>query len=53
MCDPADHAWCLAHDVDSHYAGTGATPDAVAQLVTHPDLDAVPAAPEEQYPYYA
>lgn len=49
---PADHAWCLAYDVDSHYAGIGATPDAITQLVAHPALDAVPAAPDEQHPYY-
>lgn len=49
---PADHAWCLAYDVDSHYAGIGATPDAITQLVAHPALDAVLAAPDEQHPYY-
>jgi hypothetical protein len=50
---PADHAWCLAFELDIHFAGIGATPDAITQLVAQPALDAVPAEPEEQYPYYA
>jgi len=50
---PADRAWCLARDVDPHYAGIGAAPEAIAQLVAHPALDAVPADPREQQPYYA
>lgn len=49
---PADQAWCLAFDVDPHYAGIGATSDGIAQLVAHPALDAVPAEPGEQHAYY-
>ena len=49
---PADHAWCVALDVDSHYAGIGATPDAIAQLGRPPDLDVVATDPSHPQPYY-
>lgn len=49
---PADHAWCVAFDVDQHYAGIGAAPKAIAQLVAHPALDVVSADPTEQQPEY-
>jgi len=49
---PADHAWCIAFDVDPHYAGMGATPEAIAQLIAHPALDVAPADPTEEQPHY-
>jgi hypothetical protein len=49
---PADHAWCIALDVDPHYAGIGAAPETIAQLVAHPALDVVSADPTERQPYY-
>ena len=49
---PADHAWCVAKDVDPHYAGIGASPAAIAQLVETPGLDVVPADPEAEQPFY-
>ncbi len=49
---PADRAWCVARDVDPHYAGIGATRRAVARLVAHPVLDVVPADPTRQQPTY-
>lgn len=49
---PADHAWCIAFDVDPHYAGMGAATQAIAQLVAHPILDVVPGDPTEQQPHY-
>ena len=49
---PADHAWCIALDVDPHYAGIGAAPETIAQLVAHPALDVVPADPTERQPDY-
>ena len=49
---PADHAWCVAHDVDPHYAGIGASSAAVADLLAQPDLDVVPADPRVEQPYY-
>ncbi len=49
---PADHAWCVVLDVDSHYAGIGADPEAIAQLGRHPDLDVISADPSHPQPYY-
>ncbi len=49
---PADHAWCIACDVDPHYAGIGARPSAIQDLVDDPRLDVVPADPRQEPPYY-
>lgn len=49
---PADRAWCIARDVDAHYAGIGASAEAIDQLVTHTALDVVPADPTEEQPHY-
>jgi hypothetical protein len=42
---PADHAWCVAQDVDPHWAGIGGTRGLIARLITDPRLDVVPADP--------
>jgi hypothetical protein len=49
---PADHAWCIANDVDPHWAGIGADTAAINQLVAHPRLDVVPADPHADQPRY-
>jgi hypothetical protein len=49
---PADHSWCIANDVDPHYAGIGASTAAIEQLLGHPDLDVVPADPRVEPPAY-
>lgn len=49
---PADRAWCLANDVDPHYAGIGAGDTAVEALLAHPDLDVVRADPRLPQPSY-
>ena len=49
---PEDHAWCVALDVDSHFAGIGATTEAIAALVAHPGLDVIAADPNEEQPSY-
>ena len=49
---PADHAWCIARDVDPHYAGIGATPAAIQELVDVPRLDVVRADPREEPLHY-
>ncbi|XVV08596.1 hypothetical protein ACQP2X_27535 [Actinoplanes sp. CA-131856] len=49
---PADHAWCLAADVDPHWAGVGATAAAIADLIADPRLDVVPADPSAAQPFY-
>jgi hypothetical protein len=49
---PADHAWCVANDVDPHFAGIGADSAAIDQLLAHPGLDVVAADPSMQPPHY-
>lgn len=49
---PADHSWCVANDVDPHYAGIGASAAAIAQLLETPGLDLVRADPAEEQPAY-
>jgi hypothetical protein len=49
---PADRAWCVARDVDPHWAGIGGTAAVVSRLVTDPRLDVVPADPAEEQPAY-
>jgi hypothetical protein len=49
---PADRAWCVAFDVDPHWAGIGATRDAIDALVADENLDAVRADPDAEQPRY-
>lgn len=49
---PADHAWCVANDVDPHWAGIGADVSAIDQLLVDPGLDVVPADPRQDQPTY-
>ncbi len=49
---PADYAWCIAKDVDPHYAGIGASSTAIDQLLAHPNLDVVSADPTTEQPHY-
>ena len=49
---PADRRWCLASDVDPHWAGIGAGQPAVDALVADPDLDVVAARPAADQPWY-
>ncbi|HEY9473477.1 MAG TPA: hypothetical protein VIS06_06435 [Mycobacteriales bacterium] len=50
MPDPAfiwPAAWCVAKDVDPHWAGIGADVAAIDQLLADARLDMVPADPRE------
>lgn len=49
---PADHAWCLTKDVDPHWAGIGAAPAALDELLADPRLDVVPADRSKDQPRY-
>jgi hypothetical protein len=49
---PADHAWCVANDVDPHWAGIGADVSAIDTLLADPRLDVVRAEPREDQPAY-
>jgi hypothetical protein len=50
---PADHAWIFISDVDPHWAGIGASREAIGGLLEDPVLDVVAADPREQQPYYS
>jgi hypothetical protein len=49
---PADHAWCVASDVDPHWAGIGADTHVIDQLVSDARLDVVSADPDAEQPSY-
>lgn len=49
---PADRTWCVANDVDPHWAGIGANAAVIDQLVADPRLDVVPADPSAEQPTY-
>jgi hypothetical protein len=49
---PADHAWCVAKDVDPHWAGIGGSRALITQLTTDPRLDVVLADPTKEQPSY-
>ncbi len=49
---PADRAWCVANDVDPHYAGIGGPEVAIADLLEAPGLDVVRADPAAEQPSY-
>jgi hypothetical protein len=50
---PADHAWCVAHDVDPHWAGIGGTRSLINRLTADPRLDVVRADPAGDQPTYS
>ena len=49
---PSDHTWCVAADVDRHWAGIGATVPTIERLVADRRLDAVAADPDSEQPAY-
>lgn len=49
---PADHAWCVALDVDQHWAGIGAGSSLITTLRSDPRLDVVTADPTQGQPFY-
>ncbi|NMO02701.1 hypothetical protein HH308_15925 [Gordonia sp. TBRC 11910] len=49
---PADHAWCIACDVDPHWAGIGGRRRAIDRLVDDDVLDIVRADPHAPQPAY-
>lgn len=49
---PADHAWCIADDVDPHWAGIGADTRAIDRLLADSRLDVVRADPRAKQPCY-
>ena len=49
---PADHAWCIADDVDPHWAGIGADTEPIDHLLADSRLDVVRADPRASQPAY-
>jgi hypothetical protein len=49
---PADRAWCVANDIDPHWAGIGADVPAIDRLLADPRLDVVAADPRQDQPAY-
>ena len=51
---PSDHTWCVAADIDPHWAGIGASAPVplIERLVGNPLLDAVKADPTANQPFY-
>jgi hypothetical protein len=49
---PADRTWCIARDVDPHFAGVGATAAAIDDLRARPGLDVVLLPPGTEPPFY-
>ncbi len=50
---PADHAWCVAKDVDPHWAGIGGSGPLITRLTTDARLDVVPADPTSHQSFYS
>lgn len=50
---PADHAWCLADDVDPHWAGVAGSRQAIDALLADGRLDVVEADPLRPQPAYS
>lgn len=49
---PADQSWCIAADVDPHWAGVGGSEKVIGELLSIPGLDIVEADPSQQQPFY-
>jgi len=44
--------WCVAADIDPHWAGVGATVPVIERLLADRRLDAVAADPDSKRPAY-
>jgi hypothetical protein len=49
---PADRAWCVAFDVDAHFAGAGASEEAITRLLDADGLETVPTTYASTPPLY-
>jgi hypothetical protein len=48
---PADRAWCVVTDIDLMSTYVGGSAECIADLLATPDLDVVPATPEDRVTY--
>ncbi|QCB49580.1 hypothetical protein E5720_09580 [Rhodococcus sp. PAMC28707] len=49
---PADQAWCIANDVDSHFATIGASSNAIGELLDNTIIDVTEDDPSRPQPWY-
>lgn len=49
---PADRSWCVAFDVDAHFAGVGLRQEAIARLIAADGLTTVRASRDSTPPLY-
>ena len=49
---PSDRTWCVAADIDPHWAGIGAAVPVIERLIADRRLDAVAADPDSEQPAY-
>jgi hypothetical protein len=49
---PSDQTWCVAADIDPHWAALGASAPLIERVLADPGLDAVEADPADQPPAY-
>jgi len=49
---PSDHKWCVAADIDPHWAAIGASVPLIERLIGDRRLDAVEADPADEQPAY-
>jgi hypothetical protein len=49
---PSDHTWCIAADIDPHWAAIGASAPLIERVIGDPRLDAVEADPAAKQPTY-
>ncbi len=49
---PSDHTWCIAADIDPHWAGIGASAPGIERLIGDPLLDAVEGDPTANQPFH-
>ena len=47
---PSDHTWCVAADIDPHWAGIGGPVPLIERLIGDPRLDAVTTDPADNQP---
>ena len=49
---PSDHTWCIAADIDPHWAAIGGSVPLIDRLIGDPRLDAVKTDPADKQPTY-
>lgn len=44
-----DRSWCVASEIDLPWTYVGGSRELIAQVLAHPDLEALPALPDDEY----